>query len=106
MASIFDGMAGVLNDVFGAPVSITPVSGPAREIMALFREGPVIVGQGEAGDVLDVLPTLRVPKPEADLIKTGDHVAPGNGRTYQVLNATSSGSPGADAFELFQLEEI
>ena len=106
MTGIFDGVAGMLNVVFGAPVTITPERGPAVETRGLFREEPVVIGQGEGGDILDVQTVLKIQRPTADDIKTGAVVAPGNGKTYRVINRLPSGSPAADAFVTFQLEDI
>ena len=105
MTGIFDGVAGVLADVFGAPVTVTPEAGAPFEVTGIFREVPVVLGQGEGGDVLAVETSLQVRKPEADAIATGAAIDPGNGKTYTVLNKLPSGSPAQDAFTTFQLEE-
>lgn len=104
--SVFDGLAGVLNGMFGATVSHTPQGQAAVDIEAVFREEPIAVTDDDGRDVLIVAPTLRVQKPTADTIAAKDTIAPGNGRTYRVVNRHPNGSPAADAFVIFELEEI
>lgn len=104
--SIFDGMAGVLNDVFGASVTVTEVGEAAVEIKATFREGPVTLPDSEGREVLSTLPTLSVPRDLMGKLAPGTQVEPGNGRTYQVVNWLPSGSPAVDAFRNYELEEI
>jgi hypothetical protein len=105
VTGIFDGVTGVLADVFGAPVTVTPEGGVPYQVVAIFRDTPVVLGQGEGGDVFAVETSLQVRKPAADAIATGAGIDPGNGKTYTVLNSLPSGSPAWDAFITFQLEE-
>lgn len=105
MPSIFDGVAGILNDMFGASVTITPAAGVPVNVQAIFREEPVVIGGGEGGDVLGVMPTLKVQSAGAAGLATGDTVDPGNGKIYRIVNSSVSGSPAADRFIIFELEE-
>lgn len=105
MTGIFDGMAGVLNGLFGAPVTITPDGGEPAVLRGVFREEPVEVADGDNGSVIDVAITLRVQRPGADDVETGAIVAPGNGKTYRIMNRITSGSPAADGFTVFELKE-
>ncbi|MEC7763381.1 MAG: hypothetical protein VX874_15875 [Pseudomonadota bacterium] len=104
--SIFDGMAGVLNGVFGAPVTVTPEGEAAVEIRGVFRENPVTVPDADGREVLSVLPVLSVPRNVAETLASGTVVNPGNGRTYSVVNSLPSGSPAGDGFINYELEEI
>lgn len=105
MTGIFDGMAGVLNSVFGAPVSHTPQGQASRTIDAVFRKEPDTVTDREGHDYLIAVPTLRVLKADAASISRGDEIEPGDGAKYVVLNQQPSGSPASDAFVVFELEE-
>lgn len=104
--SIFDGMAGALNGVFGASVTVTPEGEAAVEIQGVFRENPVTVPDSDGREVLSVLPVLSVPRDVAEMLATGTTVNPGNGRTYRVVNSLPSGSPAGDGFNNYELEEI
>lgn len=101
---IFDGMAGALNSVFGAPVVIWPVRGGEYSIQAVFRQEPVEVTQDDGRSVLIARPTLRVPAPVADGIARDDRIKV-EGLTYTVLNRMRSSSPASDRFVMFELQE-
>lgn len=105
MTGIFDGLAALLNDVFGSAVTHTPQGGEARVIQAIFRDEPETVTDREGNQYLVTAPTLRVQKADADLIAREDQIEPGNGITYIVLNAQPDGSPASDAFVIFELEK-
>jgi len=106
MSAIFDGMATVLNDVFGAVVTWTPSGGEAVEITGRFRAEPVRVADEDGREFLMTAPSLRVTRPAADDLAEGDEIAPGNGKTYRILNSHPSGSPAVDAFVIFELEQV
>lgn len=104
--SLFDGMTGILADVFGAPVTWTPRNAPPVSLRAVFRETPVRVPTEDGGETLTVSPTLTVQRPAADSIVRGDTIEPGNGRSYRVIAPFPSGSPAVDAFVIFELETL
>lgn len=104
--SLFDGMTGILSDVFGVPVTHFPAVGGSVTVPAIFREEPVAVLDDGGREILTVAATLRIAADRASGIARGDRVAPGNGKTYRVMNRTVSGSPAADGFAIFQLEEM
>lgn len=106
MTSIFDGMAGILNQVFGAPVAWTPSGGSTSTIRGVFRDTPVRVPTEDGGEVVTVTPTIEVQKPAADQIRRGDTIIPGNGKSYTVLAPFAKGSPAGDAFVIFELETL
>lgn len=101
---VFDGLAGVLNSVFGAPVLLLPARGGEQTLQAVFRQDPVEVLQDDGRSVLIAAPTLRVPEPGANAIARGDQVRVG-GVTYFVLNRMASASPASDRFVMFELQE-
>lgn len=107
MTALFDGMAGVLNDVFGAPVIYTPDGGAPQSVQAVFRAAPIEVVDEEGHTVLILSPTIRVRRDLVPSIGRGDQVEPSiaPGRVYRVLNILPSGSPAADAFIVCELEE-
>lgn len=110
MTSVFDGMAGVLNSVFGAPVTIKPVSGGILEVPAVFRAEPIEVAGTDGHAVLISAPTLRVKRDVLPDIGHGDLVIPSvasaSGKTFRVLNRIATGSPASDAFLVCELEEV
>lgn len=104
--SIFNGMTGILTDVFGGSVMHLPALGQGTTIQAVFREGPVRMLDEDGREILSVLPTLKVERSVAASLKRLDHIEPGNGKTYSVLNGLPKGSPASDAFVIFELEEV
>jgi len=102
---LFDGMAGLLNGVFGGSVIHIPAVGAAVTIQGIFRREPIQVADDYGREILVEMPSLRVLKPVAATIATGDVIQPGDGRDYRVLSSHDSGSPGADAFVVFALED-
>lgn len=106
MASVFDGLSGVINATFGSPVPWTPDGGIATAVQSVFRETPISVATEDGHSVLITAPTWRVPRPAADLVQTGDTIEPATARFFRVLNKVGNGSPAADAFVIFELEEI
>ncbi|VDC31418.1 head-tail joining protein [Pseudogemmobacter humi] len=106
MTGLFDGVAGLLNDVFGGSVTHRPKVGLDRIRHWIFRAPPVEVEGEDGHSVLDVAPFLKVPRPDASSVSIGDLILPGNGNTYKVVNLQPSGSPAADAFVVFDLELV
>ncbi|TQS74024.1 hypothetical protein ERN12_05955 [Rhodobacteraceae bacterium] len=104
MMGVFEGMAGVLSDVLGAPVRYLPATGRPRDIQSIFREEPVTVTGDDGRDVLIVAPSWRVSRDLVAELARGDLVQPGNGRTYKVVNHMPTGSPACDGLLLCELE--
>lgn len=105
MASVFDGLSGALNSVFGAPVTFTKTDQAPVTLVAVFREQPVEQEIADGRIVSVITPTVRVQKSDLGLA-VRDVVDPGHGKTYVVLQAMPSGSPAADAFVTYLLEEV
>lgn len=103
--SVFDGMTGILNQVFGATVLLCPKSGGQQIIRAVFRREPVEVDQDRGRSVLIAAPTLKVPEPVASTICRDDMIEV-DGLRYVVLNKMPNASPAADRFVMFELEEV
>ena len=107
MASIFDGMAGVLNDVFGARVTVTPPGGSSLNVHGIFREEPAGVVLADGREDIVSLPTLSIQKGSAAIavkwVVAPEIAAP---RTFRVLRVLPSRSPAADALIICHLEEI
>ena len=102
---LFDGMTGVLNQVFGAPVVHCPKSGGQVTIQAIFRREPIEVDQEGGRSVLIAAPSLKVPEPVASTICRDDWIEV-EGLRYTVLNRMPNASPAADRFVMFELEEV
>jgi hypothetical protein len=106
MTGIFDGMAGALADVFGAPVRYQSACSGPRVIRSIFREAPVEVMDDMGRASIVVAPTWKVPATQADGIERGDEIEPQPGRRFRVLNRVHSGSPAADRFVTFEMEAV
>ena len=106
MTGLFDGVAGLLADVLGAPVTYTPAGGAPRTIQSLFREAPVEAIDADNHPALTVAPTWRVQRHLVPELAHGDRIQPGNGRPYIVQNPHPSGSPAEDGFLICELERI
>lgn len=108
MTSVFDGMAGVLNAVFGAPVTHILAQGQSVTMVGIFRESPVEITLADGRGYVIEQPTLRVAKPSAAAVTIGDEMRPGvvSPRRFRVLDMHPTGSPAADGFVMILLEEI
>lgn len=105
MTSMFDGLAGALNDVFGAPVTYWTTWGEERQVQAVFRLEPFQQYDQDGAETLISAPVLKVPKDLAGDLKRGVRVQDASGVRYRVENALQTeASPAADAFREFKLE--
>lgn len=102
--TVFDGLAGALNAVFGAPVTITPEAGPAVTARGILRELPEF--EADSDDRRHFVPqfALQVPKPIPAALARGATVTTAGGTRYQVLGVFPDRSPAADAFMVAHLE--
>lgn len=108
MTGLFDGVAGLLGDVFGDLVSVEPVSGPATSLNGVFRrEGFEVEGE-DGSPVLILSPTLQVSRAEPVALQRGDVVQPSiaAGESFRVVNGQPTRSPASDAFVIFELELV
>lgn len=105
MASVFDGMAGVLAETLGAPVLFLPQVGQSREVLSIFRETPVEATGDDGGAIIINMPTWRVRKSDAVAVR-GDQIEVSGGRRYVVVASYISGSPADDAFVIYKLEVV
>lgn len=107
MAGPFDGMAGALNQMFGAPVTYQPQGGGQLTVQSIFREEPLTVTGEDGRDVLIQAPTWKVPQNLALGMARGDLIQPDPaGPFYRIVNRLPTGSPAFDRFVLFDLEEV
>ena len=104
MGSIFDGMTGVLNSVFGTPVTIITSTG-AFIVTGVLRNESVEVAADEGEPVLTVLPVLKLRTGDTNGLQSGDEVMAENGTTYIVRHSIPSESPASDRFETFILRK-
>lgn len=105
MASVFDGMAGALNSIFGAPILVFPAVGRSFTVQSIFREEPIQVTGEDGRDVLITAPTWKVPQDLARALRRGDRIQPVTGGPwFKVLNQIHSGSPATDRFVIFEME--
>jgi hypothetical protein len=104
MTDLFDGVAGMLNDTFGAPVTVRNAAGVARTIQAIFRYEPVeIFGEDDATTPVN-RPVLVVPKSIAGELAFGESVKVGEQRFTVVSSEPTQQSPAEDAFLRYYLE--
>lgn len=102
MTTLFDGMAGTLNDVFGEPVTIYPGGGAAVEITGVIRDREIAVADDHGEAVLATVTTLRALKQDVVALMSEDRVD-GNGVQYAVRYRVPAPSPADDRFETFVL---
>lgn len=107
MTSVFDGMAGALNTVFGAPVTIMRAGQVAVTLQAVFREMPIEQEAADGRPFVTITPTVRVPRDAIAGLAAGDRVSPSTtpGRIFTVLQSYPGASPATDAFVTYVLEE-
>lgn len=102
---LFDGVSGLLADVFGDPITYRPRLGAARVIQSVFRLQPIeMLGEDGLG-VIGSQPTWRV---RSDLLgdwSEGDEIEAPNGKRYRLRHMMPSASPATDAHLMFVLEE-
>lgn len=104
MASVFDGMAGVLNKVFGALVVIYPGGGAGVTVQAVLRNVQIEVADEDGNPVLTHHTILKVQQPDAVGLVPGNLVEQG-GDGWRVQYAVPAESPAEDRFETFVLEK-
>lgn len=105
MTSVFDGMSGVLNDVFGAPLTVTLVAGGGVDVRGILRDREIEVAGEDGEPVVTVQPTLRIPRSDfTDQMGEDDTVEQG-ARRYRVLYRVPPESPADDRLETFVLRK-
>lgn len=106
MTSVFDGMAGVLNGVFGAPVAYQPAGGSSVPLLGVFRRDPIEVSGEDGHQLWIMLPTVKLHRSDVPAIRRGDLIMPSidPGKTYKVVNSPETASPASDAFVICELE--
>lgn len=105
MTGMFDGMAGVLNGVLGAPVIIYPGGGAGQTIQAVLREKQVEVADEHGEAALDTLPVLKAQTGDVAGLMPDDLVIAPDGSRWIVRYRVPSDSPAADRFETFVLRK-
>lgn len=101
---IFDGVTGILSDVFGDPVTYLPAGGAAREIQSIFREAPVEV-EGADGQLVRIdAPSWRVTRDLAPHARRNDRITVRDGRSFVITVVHPTGSPASDAFLICELQ--
>lgn len=107
MTTVFDGMAGALNAVFGAPVTIFPGGGAGVAIQGVIRDQEIQVADREGESSVWVVETiLRAQRDVVTAMVRGDVVETGAGDRYAVRYRMPVSSPAADRFERFVLDKI
>jgi len=103
VTALFDGMAGVLNDVFGASVTIYPSGGLGTKIQGVIRDREVEVADEDGEPVLATMTTLRALRADVLTLGAGDMIVAAIG-SHRVLYRVPPESPADDRFETFVLE--
>lgn len=109
MTALFDGVAVLLNDTFGAPVLYAARGETAfQAVQAKLREAPVEVAGGDGNPIVILGPTLHVPRTILPNIKKGDRVAAvaTPNKLFSVVSKIPNGSPAVDAMIVCELEEV
>lgn len=106
MSSLFDGISGLINDVFGSPMTYTTHWGASSEVRAILRHQPVDLVDDQGLRVRDLGPTLRARRCDLPDLRRGDRITLPDGRAYEVAAVWPSGSPAADGFFVADLTEL
>lgn len=104
MTGLFDGLPGLLNEVFGSPVTWGPQGGTPVTLRATLRQTPVAVAAGDGGSVLVSDAVLRVPRDAAGGMRAGDLITLPSGQSWRIESRIPGGGPGIDHFVDFTLE--
>lgn len=105
MTRIFDGIADILNGVFGDTVTVTPSGGSPTDVQGIFRDADVPVINESGVETISDFPTLVLHRTDAVPLIPGGIVDPGNGHTYLCVADMDGGSPDPRGFVTIQLEE-
>lgn len=103
MTSVFDGMTGLLAEVFGSMIAYVPNGGASRDIQSIFREAPIEVTGADGQEVLIEAPSWRVARHLVPELKRDDHIVVPDGRRFRVRTVYSNGSPSTDAHVICEL---
>ena len=99
-------MTGVLNQVFGAPVSVTVPGDTTYEVTGIFRLEPTEAAGADNEPVLISTPVLKIARNAVPGFGRGCEVRPSvaPGTVYRVVNQLPTSSPAADGFVMAELE--
>ncbi len=105
MSGIFDGLAGLLTDVLGSPVTYQPRAGATRDVASIFRERPIEV-EGADGQIVRIdAPSWRVCRTLVEDPGRGDQILLPDGRIFTVQAVHRTGSPAADGFWICEMQD-
>lgn len=104
MTHVFDGIAPALTGVLGADVTILPAGGGPITVRAVLRDTTVETEDDEGNPVILSMTVLRIPRPNAGVLDTGDTVLQG-ALQYRVRHKVPSDSPADNRFDIFVLEK-
>lgn len=105
MSGLFSGVSGLMNEVFGAPLTYTPKFGLPREVRAVFRSQPVDLVDGDGQRVRDLGPVLRVRRSDIPDLQRGDRITLRDGRIFEIDAVWPSGTAASDGFLMCDLTE-
>lgn len=107
---LFDGMASVLAGVHGAPVTHIRADDSEAVMQGVFREEPREEPDDRGTDTLVLRPYIALRQTDASTVQTGptngDRIRVADGRVFRALSKQNGGSPAADGFVYFDLEEL
>ena len=106
MTSIFDGLAGVVADVFGAPVTIAPGGASPVTIQAVLRQRQIEVAAEDGEPVIMLETVLRAPSADVATLVEGDLVTDVLGRSWRVRYRLPPDAPSLDRLEEFVLRRV
>jgi hypothetical protein len=104
MTSIFDGLGGLINSVFGSNVTLFYAALPSVTVQGIFRDMPVTFQTADGREMTIVSPSLRLSRASASLLKPRDKVLLPDGRQFFVTQVHRSYNPAADALWYVELE--
>lgn len=102
--SIFDGLGGLINSVFGSTVTLNYAALPSATVTGIFRDMPVTFQTADGREMTIVSPSLRLQRDSASLLQARDTVILPDGRQFFVTFVHRSYNPADDALWYVELE--
>jgi hypothetical protein len=99
----FGGIAPVLSNIFGGPITFARLAGGTVDFTGIFRNLPVRIQTPDGGEIMSTIPSLRLHRVDARQLEEGDTFT-ADGETYAFLSYEAPENPSPDALVSCQIE--
>lgn len=107
MPALFDGVTGLLNDIFGDPVTHISGAGVETVVQSVFRKTPVKVTDTDGREILLLSPWWRVSQDALPARpRRLDQIRAPDGTRYRIESIWEGGADAADAHLVCELEAL